>query len=123
MNCCVGKASIIASDQGGRWNRTTTLVGPKGRLRIFDDGFEWIGPDGAKVDQSRRATRKRGSDPDVPHAVAAIADSLSRMLDAGAPDPGPSDHAAILAAGQAALLSARTGQAESPATIKRMAAV
>lgn len=116
-------ASLVASDQGGRWNRTATLVGPTGRLRIFDDGFEWIGPDGAKLDQSRPAARKRGSEPEVPHAVAAIAESLTRMLDPGVPDPGPADHASILAAGQAALLSARTGQAESPATIKRMAAV
>jgi predicted dehydrogenase len=116
-------ASLVASDQGGRWNRTATLVGPEGRLRVFDDGFEWIGPDGTKRDQSRPAARKRGSEPEVPHAVAAIAESLARMLDPGVPDPGPVDHASILAAGQAALLSARTGQAESPATIKRMAAV
>lgn len=116
-------ASLVASDQGGRWNRTTTLVGPAGRLRVFDDGFEWIGPDGAKLDQSRPPARQRGAAPEVPHAVAAIADSLARLLDPGAPDPGPVNHAAILACAQAALLSARTGQGESPATIRRMAAV
>lgn len=114
-------AGLVASDQGGRWNRTATLLGPGGRLRIFDDGFEWIGPDGAKQDESRPVSRARGREPAVPNSVAAIADSLGRMLDIGVPDPGPADHEAILAIGQAALLSARTGQPESPATIRRMA--
>ena len=49
-----------------------------------------------------------------------VAESLARLLDPGIPDPGPADHATLLAMGQAALLSARTGQAESPATIKHM---
>jgi len=113
-------AGVVASDQGGRWNRTATFLGPGGRFRVFDDGFEWIGPDGAKVDESRPVDRTRGKEPQLSHAVAAIADSLQRMLDVSVPDPGPADHATILAMGQAALLSARTGQAESPATIKHM---
>jgi predicted dehydrogenase len=111
-------AGLIASDHAGRWNRTATLVGPAGRLRVFDDGFEWIGPDGDKVDQSRQ--RSRGEAPG-PHAVVAIADQLKRLLDPSIPDAGPTDYASILAIGQAALLSARTGQGESPGTIRRMA--
>lgn len=115
-------ASLVVSDQGGRWNRCATALGPSGRLRIFDDGFEWLSPEGAKVDQSRSASGVRGGPP-ADHAVAAIADSLSRLLDPGFPDPGPTDHAAVLGIAQAALLSARTGQSESPATIRRMASV
>jgi hypothetical protein len=115
-------ASFVASDQGGRWNRYVTLVGACGRLRIFDDGFEWLSPGGEKVDEARPAGRVRGGPP-ADHAVAAISDAISRLLDPAIPDPGPTDHAAVLAMGQAALLSARTGQSESPATIRRMAAV
>lgn len=118
-----GRAVALAlSDNAGRWNRTVTLLGPGGRLRIFDDGFEWIGPGGEKVDESRPARRSRGA-ATPPHAVLAIAESLNRLLDPSVPEPAPLDYAAILAMGQAALLSARTGQCESPATIARMASV
>ncbi len=108
-------ASLYISNQAGRWDRTITLIGNSGRLRIHDEGFEWIGPDGKVLDQSR----PRKKSPET-HAITAIADSLTRLLDPSVPDPGPTNHAAILAMGQAALLSARTGQGESPATIRRM---
>jgi predicted dehydrogenase len=111
-------ATMSVGDQGGRWNRTITLVGPSGRLRIFDDGFEWIGPGGEKVDE-HRPKRARGSGL-ADHAAAAIADSLALMLDAGAPESPPLDRGAILAMAQATLLSARTGEPESPATIRHM---
>jgi hypothetical protein len=114
-------ASLVASDLGGRWNRQVTLLGVAGRLRIFDDGFEWIGPRGEKVDSARNPAAVRGGGQD--HAVAAIADSINRLLDPSAPVPRPTDQASVLATAQAMLLSARTGQAESPATIRRMAAV
>ncbi|MFN0131076.1 MAG: hypothetical protein ACKVW3_00850 [Phycisphaerales bacterium] len=112
-------ASVVASDAAGRWSRVLTLLGPAGRLRFYDDGFEWISPEGQRRDQSR-STRTRGQEPAVPPAAAAIADALSRLLDPSTPDFGPGDHATVLAMGQAALLSARTNQAESPITIKRM---
>jgi predicted dehydrogenase len=111
-------ASVTVSDQGGRWNRTATLVGPAGRLRIFDDGFEWIGPGGDKLDELR-PKRARGSAQPA-HAVEAIAHALSRMLDPGNLDATPLDHATIMAMAQATLLSARTGEPESPSTIKHM---
>ncbi len=113
-------AGIAVSNQAGRWNRTTTLLGSGGRLRVYDDGFEWVASDGKKADEMRQPGRKRGGDPEIPHSAAALAESLGRLLDPGSPDPGPADHATLLAMGQAALLSARTGQAESPATIKHM---
>ncbi len=154
-------AAIVASNQAGRWNNTTTLIGAGGRMRLFDDGFEWIDPAGKKLDEMRpkrgrapaaprttaaKATGKRGGraaasskagSPDVPvmeaefavpagaqsHSplcIAAIASSLRRLLDNTLfPEP-PADITAALAMGQAALLSCRTGQPESPATIRRM---
>lgn len=109
---------LAASDRGGRWNRTITMIGPAGRLRISDDGFEWIGPSGDRLDHSRE--RSRGQKSQASYAATAYAESLSRMLDPAIPAPAPSDHATVLAIAQAALLSCRTGQGESPATIKRM---
>ncbi len=111
-------ANLVASDHAGRWNRTATLLGPGGRLRVFDDGFEWIGQDGKKADESRPAGARRGVE--GVHAVAALKESLERILDPGPTPEPPADHAGVLAIGQAILLSARTGQPESPATIRRM---
>jgi hypothetical protein len=111
-------ASIVASDRAGRWNRTATLIGPSGRLRIYDDGFEWIGPAGDRLDATRE--RVRGQAPHTPHAVVALADALSRTIDSSIPEAAPTDHVAVLTVVQAALLSCRTGQGESPATIRRM---
>src|SRR5690606_29923013 len=112
-------ASLVASDHAGRWNRTVTLLGEGGRLRLFDDGFEWIDPGGEKVDSSRASTREAPGAWGA-HEVAAIADDLSRRLDPAIPAVGPVDHASVLALCQATLLSARTGQCESPASIHRM---
>jgi predicted dehydrogenase len=110
-------ASLVASDQGGRWNQTVSLIGPGGRLRIFDDGFEWIGLDGQKLDESRPPKRGRGEAPPS-HAVTVIAEGISRLLDSV--PAGPLDHASVLAMSQSLLLSARTGEPESPGTIRQM---
>ncbi|GMV24646.1 MAG: hypothetical protein AMXMBFR58_06770 [Phycisphaerae bacterium] len=149
-------AVVVASNQAGRWNNTTTLMGAGGRLRLFDDGFEWIDASGRKLDEMRPKTARRGSKSagaadaspvarrgtrtarsaahaapaakarpapaaaPYPSSVAAIADSLRRLLDNTLfPEP-PADITTALAMGQAALLSCRTGQPESPATIRRM---
>lgn len=106
-------ASIFASDHAGTWRRSITLLGPGGRLHATEQGFVWTGPDGAVLDEHRRADR-----PDA--APATVAESLARMLDPAAPSDPPVDHEAVLAMGQTALLSCRTGQPESPAMIRRM---
>ncbi|MFG0284021.1 MAG: hypothetical protein ACF8R7_06320 [Phycisphaerales bacterium JB039] len=111
-------ASVVASDHAGRWNRTVTLLGQRGRLRIFDDGFEWIDPAGEKVDASRRSTRE--APPKTTHDVAAMVDDITRRLDPAIPPPGPVDHRTVMSLCQATLLSARTGQCESPASIRQM---
>lgn len=157
-------ASLTLSNQAARWNNTTTLIGAGGRLRFFDDGFEWLDPKGVKLDEMRpkRARAKAGAaaskqvsagssasglhatarkparggssgrgasrakiaDVELqgysPLCISAIADSLKRLLDNTLfPEP-PGDITSALAMGQAALLSCRTGQPESPATIRRM---
>lgn len=118
-------ASVICSSRAGRFNRTLTLLGENGRLRVYDDGFAWIGLDGRTIDSARDATRIRGADlaiaPHELHAVAAIADQLTRALDPAMPDSQPSDLVRVLATAGAALLSARTRQTESPMTLMRMA--
>ncbi|CAG0954464.1 hypothetical protein PHYC_00384 [Phycisphaerales bacterium] len=116
-----GRAAVVAaSNAAGRWNTLVTLVSEQGRLRVFDDGWEWIGPDGAKRDESRAPKRERGkAGPD--HGVAAAAESLMQALGAGGAESGPVPLEAVLPITHAALLSAKTGQPESPATIRRLA--
>lgn len=112
-------AAMLASDQSGRWSRTITMLGGGGRLRVYDDGFEWVNAEGERVDASRQ-TKRRGETIETPRSVEAIAEAVTRLLDPALPDEGPTDHAAVLAVCQAVLLSTRTGSAESPSTIRRM---
>lgn len=117
-------ASIVASSHAGRWSRTITLVGENGRVRIYDDGLEWIGPDGRIIDATRDAARVRGSavtEKPIGAAVRALADQLTRLADPDRAPDAPTNLTAVLAATGAALLSARTGEGESPDTILRMA--
>jgi len=74
------------------------------------------------LDQRRRKTPDSAPPPTgEPGAAPAIASAILRALDPHAPRPAPIDLASVLATCEAALLSARTGQPESPATILRMA--
>lgn len=111
-------AAIVASDQSGRWSRAVTMLGPEGRLRIYDDGFEWVNAAGDRVDASRE-TKRRGETA-ASRGVQVIADAIRRTLDPAIPDEGPLDRAAVLAVCQSVLLSTRTGSGENPATIRRM---
>ncbi len=111
-------ASFIASDQAGRWRQSATLLGEGGCLHIYDEGFEWVGRSGEKLDEAK--LRRPPKTAPQPPGVAALADAISRLLDPNQQDPGPCDLSAVLPIAQTALLSARTGQSESPAAIRRM---
>lgn len=112
-------ASLMLSDSAGRWFRGVTVLAHGGCLRIDDKSFELIDPNGVTIDRTR--TRLSSGAADDPPAAAAIAEQLAALLDPRAPAPTPMDAPVALAMCEAALLSARTGQAESPATILRMA--
>lgn len=128
-------AAVVLSDCAGRWNRSIALLGPGGRIRIYDDGFEWVAPDGRRIDASRglgglplppgaderTAATAGGALPG--RSAAVFADALHRYFTGREATPAPIDEPRVLAMAGAALLSARTGEAESPATITRMAAI
>lgn len=113
-------ATMVLSDQGGRWSRGATLTSPMGRFRLFDDGFEWIGPDGRKLDDLRLNEAKRGDTGDPRHADRAIAKAVQDLLSPSGSGPSDAANDAILVLCETALLSARTSQAESPESIRRM---
>lgn len=108
-------ATIFASDQGGAWAFNCTAIGAGGRLRLHDHGFEWFSPTGEKADETSHRKPAKGST-----AAMVLADALSRTLDPHIPDVGPMDWAMVLSMAQAALLSSRTGQSETPATFRAM---
>ncbi|HYE60666.1 MAG TPA: hypothetical protein VD997_01600 [Phycisphaerales bacterium] len=115
-----GRSALIAvSNAAPRWNLCVTLLSEQGRLRFYDDGFEWLGPDGMKRDEHRDPARIRGSAaPD--HAAEVLCESLWRVLDDALPDPGPLNVQSILPVAHAAMLSARTGSPERPALIRSL---
>ncbi len=107
-------ASVLASDQTGPWHRGVTILGPGGRLRLWDEGFVWTAPDGRVLDEQRTTAAPSDVDPAARLIAAAIAASSEPPANrAAAP--------AILAMAEAAMLSTRTGQPESPATLRRAA--
>jgi hypothetical protein len=115
-----GRSALIAvSNSAARWNWCVTLLSERGRLRFYDDGFEWLAPDGQKRDEHRDPARTRGS-PAPDHAAAVLGDSLCRILDDSLPDPGPLNVSSVLPVAHAAFLSARTSHPENPGTIRGM---
>jgi len=109
-------ASLILTDRGGRWFRGATLLGEQGCIRVDENAFEWMDASGALIDSFQ-------SEPDVdtPPAARVIGDALADLLDPRAEPAAPLDTRRALAMAEAALLSARTGQPESPATMLKMA--
>ncbi|MCK4873564.1 MAG: hypothetical protein KAS72_12640 [Phycisphaerales bacterium] len=105
-------ACIAVSDLAGQWSRGVTILGEGGCLRIADTRVEWIGQDGQVIDEA--------SVDDVVSLGDLIATHIDRALDPRMPIDPPADHATILAVCEAALLSARTGQSESPRKLRKL---
>lgn len=140
-------ATILVSASAEPWHRGITILGDGGRMRVWDDGFIWTAPDGSVVDEYRSSStsaptqssaRTSGKKPprELSHlnlfaqvqadqtvvagrpAAQHIASAVSHMF----ASQTPRMHAlAVLAMAETALLSARTGSAESPQTLQRIA--
>lgn len=104
-------ATITASDASGHWHRRVTLVGPGGTLHVTDGGFRWMA-DGRTVDEHR-------ADGDW-SAARLLAWHLQRIVDRVDTGDAPPERTRILGMCEAARLSARTGEGESP---QRLAAI
>jgi len=107
-------ATMTLSDRSGRWFRGATLHGDAGVLRVVDRGLEWLDERGGTTDRT-------GADAEESSAACALAQALREAMDEHAKRDRPFDFLRTLAMAEAAVLSARTGQAESPATVLRMA--
>lgn len=101
---------LFASDAADRWERALELIGPNGRLVVSEGGFEWTDPSGAVVDSG---TVPAGGEP----AEAALSGAIRGHVDQ--PEPRGEEFVDALLLAQAALLSARTREPESPAAMAR----
>lgn len=107
--------TISVSNNAGPWFRGLTISCERGTIRACEHGLQRFAPDGSLLDAS--PPRAAELDPGL-HAMAT---AIDRALDRRIPPPPPPDLPAVLAMCHAALLSARTSQAEPPATLLRMA--
>lgn len=117
-------ATILAGDATagcGRWARRATIIGDQGRLEIDDQRFEFFPADGRASDRSRVMLEGLDAADLDPLALAVFCDDLAAAMDPHAPPRPPIEHVRILSIAGAAMLSARTGENESPATLLRMA--
>jgi len=108
-------AAVSLSDRAGSWFRGATLLGPGGCIRCDDSALEWLSPEGEVVERS-----------DAHAGESGIGDLLAGQIAAqwsSAPETPAVRRLTAWAIAEAALLSARTGQPEAPATIRRMAGV
>ncbi|TVQ60218.1 MAG: hypothetical protein EA378_12130 [Phycisphaerales bacterium] len=114
-------ATISVSNAAPADEASIVIFGPGGRLDVGNAGLRWLAPDGAVTDQNPprplapEAEGDRGSD--------RLGRAIRAWLDTTRPPPAPVAVERVLASVQAAVLSTRTGQPESPATIRRMVGV
>ncbi|MCB9847567.1 MAG: hypothetical protein H6814_04045 [Phycisphaeraceae bacterium] len=117
LRCTDGRsASISLTDQAGPWFRGVTILGDRGCLRVEDDAFEWIAPDGELIERSEHSGRP--ADP-----AQVIGQAIARRLEGVIEHEDPRLRLRAIGMAEAAALSARTGQAESPAKLLRLAGV
>ena len=115
LRCADGRsASVSLTDQAGQWFRGVTILGERGCLRVEDDAFEWIDPDGTLIERSERTI----SDVDP---ARVIGQSIVRRLSGVVEPEDPKSRLRAIAMAEAAALSARTRQPESPAKLLRLA--
>lgn len=110
-------AAVSLSDRAGSWFRGATLLGVGGCLRCDDRALEWLSPTGETVETGQEPASASTVDRLLIEQVAAEV-ALPR-----AAAPPVVRRLTAWAIAEAAVLSARTGQPEAPATIRRMAGV
>ncbi|MFZ4576555.1 MAG: hypothetical protein ACOYN0_19390 [Phycisphaerales bacterium] len=106
--------AVLVCDRVPRHDVQLTLRGEGGVVRFETAGLEWIGSGGVVHESTTFGP------PSAVTGARLLADEFSRHLYPGSIEHGPVRWGAVLATAQAILLSAATGQVESPETIRRM---
>lgn len=108
--------SVLAMDLAdvGGWERSIELTGPAGRLRIADDAAERWDRSGTRTERLECGGAR--------HAAMAVVESLRTLARTRGGRIDAGRVVAQLALADAARLSVRTGNAESPASVEELAA-
>jgi len=106
---------VQVSDQVGRSGLSMSLLGDGGEIRVWDGGFSRLDGGGIEID-SFEMEEDGGTDP----SSVRLTEQLIQLCSGVGPVRSPVDHVSVLAMGHTALLSARTGQGETPETIRRL---
>ncbi len=113
-------ACLALSDRAPRGLETHLVaLGSSGRLDVTPFALCWTAPDGSVTDRIEAPSDLEVSDP-MGVLVACIVEQLSRATMHADGLDALRGYGAALAMSEAALLSARTGESESPSTILRM---
>ncbi|MFK7758489.1 MAG: hypothetical protein AB8C13_00925 [Phycisphaerales bacterium] len=113
-----GRGMVLqVSDQFGRSSVQLSLIGGEGEIRLNDSGFERFDASGTVIDSC--ALDLDSTSEHDPSRVR-LTEQLIALCSGVGPVRSPVDHASVLAMGHSALLSARTGQGETPETIRRL---
>ena len=112
---------ILASDHAASWSRSLRLLGDAGEIRADDAGFTWLDAEGTTIETWRHP--ERNAEHTQCDGLDEIAAAITAMLAPVSPDEQRIEPASVLNVTQAALLSARTGQAESPETMRKIGVV
>lgn len=107
-----GRSGHIAATDGPAWGWRVTVWGESGRLTLRPSGFDWFGSGGERLDESR-------ADPGRREYSDSLARAIRELTDPSAPKGPSTNWIDLLSTAEAALLSTRTGQPESPGTIAR----
>jgi hypothetical protein len=113
-----GGASAVLhlSDRATSWSRRLVILGDEGQLELDDVSYRLTAADGHTLDEL--AAPDKQSAPGIDPADLIVAQWM-KLLDR-APMPRTAPPHQIIAAAKSALLSCRTGELESMATLLRM---
>jgi len=104
------------SDQAVRSSFDLRLIGPEGIVDTSPERITWQHASGEIDETAVRCTQTESDDP----GEAALVTQLKALCAGVGPKHAPIDYAGVLSMTHAALLSCRTGQGESPETIRRL---
>lgn len=107
-------ASLSLAASPGALQRVVTLYGPAGRLSCRDGAITWRDGDGRDVEASNDGA---SAPPDL---AAQLAQAISWHLERAARPRDQATWKTLMAACEAVLLSARTGNAETIDSVRRM---
>lgn len=108
------------TDQVGLSALRLSILGSEGQIMVTDYGFERFDASGKLIDSCQMIKLNPQYKLDLDPIAIRLSEQLIQLCSGVGPVRAPVDHPSVFAMGHAALLSARTGQGETPSTIRRL---